>query len=103
MNENTPPEEIAEALDNARKVREMIASPGGTDGILPYLLETKKAHEQKLLNTDWQSLDEMNKCRFCVKAIDEVLSRIDMSIKDAEAIELDSAVEAGTEEDVQDE
>ncbi len=92
MNENQPQEEIAEAMANASKLRAMIASPGWTDIILPDLLEAKKGHEQRLLNTEWESLDEMNKCRYSIKAIDELLSRIDIAIDEANELEKDSAI-----------
>jgi len=95
MNENQPQEEIAEQLEKARKLREMTATPGWKDIILPTLNKHKAGYEQQLLNTEWQTIDDQRKCWAKYNAIEEILNLIDLEISTAESIELESAVEAG--------
>ena len=95
MNENQPIEETSEILEKGRKLREMVATDGWQEYILPFLKKTKQGYADLLLTTEWETLDEHRKFRAKYKAIEELLGLIENEISTAEEIELQAAIEPG--------
>ena len=95
MNENQPIEDLHESLGDAEKLRAMIAMPGWTDVVLPHLTSARDAYKQQLLDTEWPSLDEMNRVKYRYNAINELLFMITGAIEEATQLEIEAAVKEG--------
>jgi len=98
MNENQPIEEVKKTLEEASQIRATTMTPGWTEILLPFMENTKQVYADKLLTTEWETLDEQRNCWAKYKAIDEILGLIDMKLNEAAEIEKQLAIDEVTKE-----